>query len=102
MLGRPPRSTLSPCTTLFRSFAIDGTTGVVTVANGTLLDAETSTSHDITVLATSSDGSTNSQTFTVAVTSGSANVLIPPTGSDRATAAPSTENPADGTALVQH
>ena len=33
-----------------------------------LLDAEDSTSHDITVLATSSDGSTNSETFTIAVT----------------------------------
>src|SRR5437763_3363486 len=43
-------------------FAIDGTTGVVTVANGTLLDAESSTSHNITVLATSSDGSINSTT----------------------------------------
>jgi hypothetical protein len=35
-------------------FAINATTGVVTVANGSLLDFETSTSHDITVRATSS------------------------------------------------
>ena len=36
-------------------FAIDANTGVVTVAGG--LDYETATSHDVTVRATSSDGS---------------------------------------------
>ena len=41
-------------------FAIHSTTGVVTVASA--LDYETATSHDITVLATSSDGSTDSYT----------------------------------------
>ncbi|MFZ3039784.1 MAG: hypothetical protein WA115_08325, partial [Polynucleobacter sp.] len=41
-------------------------TGVVTVAS--TLDYESATSHDITVLATSSDGSTNSGTYTIAVT----------------------------------
>ncbi|RCW63013.1 cadherin repeat domain-containing protein, partial [Pseudorhodoferax soli] len=49
-------------------FAIDATTGVVTVANGTLLDYEAATSHQITVVATSSDGSTSSANFTVALT----------------------------------
>ena len=34
-------------------FAIDGSTGVVTVADGTLLDREAAASHDITVRATS-------------------------------------------------
>ena len=34
-------------------FAIDGSTGVVTVANGTLLDRELAASHNITVRATS-------------------------------------------------
>ena len=38
-------------------FAIDGITGVVTVADGTLLDREAAASHNITVRATSSDGS---------------------------------------------
>ena len=42
-------------------FAIDATTGVVTVANGSQLDFETATSHSITVLATSSDGSTKAR-----------------------------------------
>ncbi len=46
-------------------FAIDGTTGVVTVAGA--LDAETATSHNITVRATSDDGSFSTQGFTVTV-----------------------------------
>ena len=47
-------------------FAIDATTGVVTV-NGAL-DYETATSHNITVRATSSDGSFTTQSFTINVT----------------------------------
>ena len=46
-------------------FAIDANTGVVTVIGS--LDAETATSHDIDVTATSTDGSTSVQTFTIAV-----------------------------------
>jgi hypothetical protein len=46
-------------------FQIHPTTGVVTVKNGSLLDRETAASHDITVWATSSDGSSNPQTFTI-------------------------------------
>ncbi|WP_326540719.1 cadherin domain-containing protein, partial [Pseudorhodoferax sp.] len=49
-------------------FAIDANTGVVTVANGTLLDFEAASSHQITVLATSSDGSTSNADFTVNLT----------------------------------
>jgi Concanavalin A-like lectin/glucanases superfamily/Cadherin domain len=48
-------------------FAIDSDTGVVTVADTGLLDFETETSHDITVLATSSDASTTPQNFTIAI-----------------------------------
>jgi DNA-binding protein len=48
-------------------FAIDSGTGVVTVLDGSLLDYETATSHNITVQAT--DGSLFSdQTFSIAVT----------------------------------
>ena len=47
-------------------FAIDANTGVVTV-NGAL-DYEANTSHSVTVLATSDDGSTSSQAFTINVT----------------------------------
>ncbi len=48
-------------------FAINPTTGVVTVANGSLLDREAAASHSIVVQATSNDGSTSQQTFTIAV-----------------------------------
>ncbi|MCA9063581.1 MAG: cadherin domain-containing protein, partial [Planctomycetaceae bacterium] len=48
-------------------FAVNSGTGVVTVANGTLLDRETNASHNITVRATSVDGSTNDTVFTINV-----------------------------------
>jgi hypothetical protein len=47
-------------------FAIDANTGVITVAN--TLDYETAASHSVTVLTTSTDGSTSSQAFTVTIT----------------------------------
>ena len=46
-------------------FAIDAASGIVTLAGA--LDAETSTSHEIAVRATSSDGSTSEAAFTVGV-----------------------------------
>ncbi|WP_374372637.1 cadherin domain-containing protein [Dongia sp.] len=46
-------------------FAIDSATGIVTVAGA--LDFESAESHGITVLATSSDGSTSSQNFEIGV-----------------------------------
>jgi Ca2+-binding RTX toxin-like protein len=46
-------------------FAIDSATGVVTVANGSLLDFEAAASHDITVRATDSSGLTQDQDFTI-------------------------------------
>src|SRR4029079_1096573 len=49
-------------------FTINASTGVVTVANATLLNFETATSHDITVKAADPSGAFNSQTFTIAVT----------------------------------
>jgi Ca2+-binding RTX toxin-like protein len=48
-------------------FAIDADTGVVTVADAALLDYESATSHTITVRATSTDGSTQTQSFTIGV-----------------------------------
>ena len=48
-------------------FAVDGSTGVVTVANGTLLNREAAASHNITVRAASSDGSSNTQVMTINV-----------------------------------
>ncbi|MGN6547614.1 MAG: cadherin domain-containing protein, partial [Aureliella sp.] len=48
-------------------FAIDASTGAVTVADGSLLDRESAASHDIVIRATSVDGSSSTQTFTIAV-----------------------------------
>ncbi|WP_197453474.1 ELWxxDGT repeat protein [Caulifigura coniformis] len=49
-------------------FIIHPSSGVVTVAAGAVLDFETASSHQITVLATSSDGSQSSRSFTINVT----------------------------------
>ena len=49
-------------------FQINANSGVITVATAALLDFETATSHDVTVLASSTDGSTSTATFTIAVT----------------------------------
>ena len=54
-------------------FAIDANTGVVTLAGE--LDYETATSHDISVLATSTDGSTSTKTFTILLTDYSSDIL---------------------------
>ncbi len=49
-------------------FAIDINTGVVTVANSSLLNYESATSHAITVRAHSTDGSSAVQNFTIQLT----------------------------------
>ncbi len=49
-------------------FAIHGSTGVVTVADGSLLNYEVATSHGITVRATSADGSSVNESYTIALT----------------------------------
>ena len=48
-------------------FEIDPDTGVITIADGTSFDAETEPSVDLTVKATSTDGSSSTKTFTVEV-----------------------------------
>ncbi|QEX18958.1 hypothetical protein FRZ44_42700 [Hypericibacter terrae] len=65
-------------------FAIDSATGVVTVANGALLDHEAAASHDITVHAADPFGAASEQTFTIGV----ADVNEPP-------GVPTDANPAD-------
>ncbi len=49
-------------------FAIDATTGAITVANGSLLNHEDNASHQITAQVTDADGETHTQTFTITVT----------------------------------
>jgi hypothetical protein len=48
-------------------FTINSASGIVTVANGTLLDAETATSHTIIVRATSADSSSATRSFVIAI-----------------------------------
>ena len=48
-------------------FTIDATTGQITVADGSQLDYETATSHDITVRVTDSGGNTYDETYTIGV-----------------------------------
>ncbi len=79
-------------------FAIDGSTGVVTVADGTLLDREAAASHNITVRATSSDGSSNTQVMTINLNDVDEFDVGPITDSD-ATANAVDENAANGTVV---
>jgi len=48
-------------------FTINSSTGVVTVADGTLLNREAAASHGIVVRATSADGSSSTQAYTVSL-----------------------------------
>ena len=59
-------------------FAIQSSTGVITVADGSLLDYESATSHNVTVRVTDSGGLTYDETFTITVT----NMNEAPTGAD--------------------
>ena len=63
-------------------FSIDASSGVVTLTNSNSLDYETGTSHDIIIKSSSSDGSTDSETFTVAVTDVDEFDVSSPTDSD--------------------
>ncbi len=65
LMRRTTRSATSLLGDAGGRFAIDAVTGVVRVAGA--LDAETATSHVITVQATSSDGSTAQRSVTIAV-----------------------------------
>ncbi|MCP5014655.1 MAG: cadherin repeat domain-containing protein, partial [Ketobacter sp.] len=79
-------------------FQIDANTGVVTVADNTLLDYETATSHDVTVRATSADGSTDTDTFTINLTDADEADVSVPVDSDAA-ADQVNENVANGTVV---
>ncbi len=49
-------------------FAVDANTGVITVADASQIDYESATSHTVYVKATSADGSTSQESFTIDVT----------------------------------
>ncbi|KJC57360.1 hypothetical protein UP10_30410 [Bradyrhizobium sp. LTSPM299] len=77
-------------------FTINAATGVVTVADSTKIDYESSPGHAYTVTAQASDGTlTNSQTFTIAVTDAAPST---PTDSD-ASANTITEGAANGSTV---
>ncbi|MBC9249517.1 hypothetical protein A9179_04410 [Pseudomonas alcaligenes] len=77
-------------------YAINSSTGVVTVAGA--LDYETATSHNITVLATSADGSSNSSSFTINVSNLNDNPVVGPVDGNAA-ANSVAENAAIGTSV---
>ena len=76
-------------------FTIDAATGVVTVANGTLLNYETGTSHIITVQASDGAGGTSTESFTIAISNVNPST---PTDAD-ATANSVAEDAATGTTV---
>ena len=80
-------------------FAIDTNTGVVTVADNSLLDYETATSHAIEVTATSTDGSTSIQSFTVNLTDDTSEAAVGPVSDGNVTANSVSESAANGTAV---
>ncbi|NJL17575.1 MAG: hypothetical protein HC938_10600 [Nitrospira sp.] len=59
-------------------FAINSSTGQITVANGSLLNYESATNHSVTVRVTDAGGLTYDETFTINLT----NVNEAPTGAD--------------------
>ena len=63
----PIRVTYSLVDNANGAFQINADTGVVTVLDGSQIDRESDSSLNVTVLATSSDGSTASETFAIAV-----------------------------------
>ncbi len=54
--------------TVAGAFAINSSTGVITVANGTLLNYEANTSHSLTVRVTDGSGATFDRSFTINLT----------------------------------
>ena len=90
-------------------FTIDSTTGVITVADGSLLDAQVATSHTITIRTTDAGGLTHDQVVTISVTTGTPlptttvpgpllpGMPSPPTAtSPPTTSGPDTPGPTDG------
>jgi hypothetical protein len=79
-------------------FQIDSVTGIVTVADGTLLDRETASSHNLMVRATSADGSTQTSAFSITVSDVDEFDVSIPSDTD-ATGNSVDENAANGTTV---
>nr|MDJ0937805.1 cadherin domain-containing protein [Kiloniellales bacterium] len=77
-------------------FAIDPSTGAITVADSSLLDYETATSHTVTVRATSTDGSTSTETFTVNLSDDTSEAAVGPVTDSDAGANSVSESAANG------
>ena len=80
-------------------FAINATTGIVTVADNTLLDYEAQTSHNITVRATSSDGSFSGAAMTINLTDDNTEFSVGPVSDANASANTVSESVANGTTV---
>ena len=80
-------------------FAIDPNSGVITVADGSLLDYETATSHTVTVVATSTDGSSSSETFTINLTDDPGDSVVGPVFDNDGAANVISESAANGAAV---
>ena len=80
-------------------FQIDSTTGVVSVANSSLLDYETATSHSVTVTATSDDGSTSTQSFSVSLTDDTSEASVGAVSDSNVAGNSVSESAANGTAV---
>jgi hypothetical protein len=79
-------------------FAINATTGQITVANGTLLNYEAATSHAVTVRVTDQGGLTFDKVFTLAITEVADGANQAPTGATL-TGGSIAENAANGTSV---
>ena len=80
-------------------FSIDGSTGVITVAGSSLLDYETATSHTVEVTATSTDGSSSVQSFTINLTDDTSEAVVGPVTDDDTAANTISESATNGTAV---
>ena len=78
-------------------FQIDPATGAITVRDHTLLDYETAAAHEVTVRATSSDGSSSTQTLTIGLTDDTAESSVGPVSDSDAAENQVSETVADGT-----
>jgi Ca2+-binding RTX toxin-like protein len=78
-------------------FAINATTGAITVANSTLLNFEAATAHLITIRVTDRSGATYDEVFSIAVT----NVNEAPTSLTLTSGGAVAENAANGTIVAQ-